>query len=174
MNTDDEIAHVRFSIRLPVALHRALEAEARSGLRSVNSLIVLKLTAQMAPGMSGMYPPRPPAQAVEVRKREPAVKGHRWPPDRVVSDDWIADGEDARREAGLPEIDLHLEAKNFANYWADKTGPGATKLGWHRTWINWARKATGVGNARQYGKSKLSDHPLGIFGELYGEAKQRR
>ena len=40
-----------------------------------------------------------------------------------------------------PDIDIDLEADKFKDYWLSKSGAGATKIDWLRTWRNWARSA---------------------------------
>lgn len=76
-------------------------------------------------------------QTLEPRapKRARSPKGTRWPSEAVVPEEWLRDAEAARAEHNLPEIDLRLEAKTFANYWASRSRD-ACKLDWHRTWIN--------------------------------------
>lgn len=78
-------------------------------------------------------------------------KAQRWPPNAVVSNDWIMDGLTARARNDLPPINLKPEAEAFANYWASKSGQGGTKLDWHRTWLNWCLNAKGKshGTAKQ-------------------------
>lgn len=65
----------------------------------------------------------------------------RWASDRSVPSDWIVDAAASRKEHHLPEIDLDLEAVNFADYWSSKSGASATKKDWRRTWLKWAREA---------------------------------
>jgi hypothetical protein len=102
-------------------------------------------------------PPEPQILAKPVLKKPSReVRGTRWPADAVVPDDWLEDGENARIEGQLPAIDLRAEATKFANYWAAKSGGGATKIDWKRTWINWALNAHGARNGqRNSGKSQL-------------------
>jgi len=101
------------------------------------------------------------------RASAPRPKAGRWPIDGVVSETWISKAETARADHKLPPIDLRLEAEKFANYWASKSGGSATKTDWERTWINWILKAETNGRSRSAaGQSRLSDHPLGIFGEI--------
>ena len=33
------------------------------------------------------------------------------------------------------------EAELFANYWQDKSGAGAVKMAWEKTWRNWVRNS---------------------------------
>lgn len=84
------------------------------------------------------------------------VRGSRWPDGAIVPDDWLKSGELARLKSQLPAIDLRSEALKFANYWAAKSGGGATKIDWQRTWINWALNARGTQNGeRTERKSQL-------------------
>lgn len=86
----------------------------------------------------------------------PKSRGSRWPADAVVSEDWIAEGEAYRDTANLQAIDLRTEALKFANYWASKSGGGATKIDWKRTWLNWCMTAKGTGHGKPNGgKSQL-------------------
>lgn len=71
----------------------------------------------------------------------PPQRGSRLPQEICLSDDWIAAAEAARSRANLPPIDLATEFEKFCNYWLDKTGKDATKVGWRRTWVNWALNA---------------------------------
>lgn len=92
------------------------------------------------------------------------TKALRWPPDAVVPDDWLENGRKLRIDHGLPEIDLRLEATQFANYWASKSGGAAAKMDWQKTWENWALKAYTNGQAGRSGKQ--TGHPLGVFGDV--------
>jgi hypothetical protein len=86
----------------------------------------------------------------------PKSRGTRWPDDAVVSEGWIAEGEAYRDTANLQAIDLRTEALKFANYWASKSGGGATKIDWKRTWLNWCMTAKGTGHGKPNGgKSQL-------------------
>jgi hypothetical protein len=74
-------------------------------------------------------------------KREPAAqRGTRIPADfidRLRADreqiDWF--------RAECPDVDGRVENQKFMNYWLAKTGQGATKRDWIRTWRNWMLKA---------------------------------
>lgn len=39
-------------------------------------------------------------------------------------------------------MDLDREHQNFVDYWTAKTGSGATKIDWIRTWHTWMRRAS--------------------------------
>lgn len=95
-------------------------------------------------------------EAREQVRTAPKSRGTRWPADAVVSEDWIAEGEAYRDTANLQAIDLRTEALKFANYWASKSGGGATKIDWKRTWLNWCMTAKGTGHGKPNGgKSQL-------------------
>jgi len=84
----------------------------------------------------------PPA----ARASRSGPKGSRWPSDAVVSEDWIVAGESYREVANMPPIDLRAEALKFQNYWSSKSGAGAIKVDWKRTWLNWTLTAKGTQN----------------------------
>jgi hypothetical protein len=114
------------------------------------------------------------APAISPHPPEPVVlkpRSQRWPADAVVPDDWLEDGRKLRHEHGLPEIDLRLEATQFANYWASKSGGSAAKLDWRKTWENWALKAYTNGQAGRSGKQ--AGHPLGVFGAVLEKTRTR-
>lgn len=95
------------------------------------------------------FPPDPQPAS---RPKEPQ-RGTRWPPDAVVPDDWLVEGEAYRENARIPPLDLRAEALKFANYWASKSGGSATKIDWKRTWLNWC--LTAKGNSHAARKSQL-------------------
>jgi hypothetical protein len=70
-----------------------------------------------------------------------AQQGSRWPSDAIVPDDWKQEALEKRGDHQLATLDVNLEAEKFANYWSGKSGKDATKVDWHKTWINWALKA---------------------------------
>lgn len=84
------------------------------------------------------------------------VRGSRWPADREVDPDWVTDAELCRQQANLPPIDLHPEAIKFQNFWAAKSGAGATKVDWRRTWLNWALNARGSPKPPQPNPDRLA------------------
>jgi hypothetical protein len=75
-----------------------------------------------------------------------ASRGVRWHADAVVTEEWRQQAAQKRGEAKLPPLNIDLEAERFANYWAAKSGSGATKVDWLRTWINWVLNAKGSNN----------------------------
>jgi hypothetical protein len=102
---------------------------------------------------------------------KPAKRATRWPAGQAVPEEWIAQGYGIRRQRGLPDIDLHLEAENFADYWTAKSGKDATKLDWEATWRKWVRSARdgGKGHGKQHRSSK-SDLFRGLAG-AYGDVE---
>lgn len=72
-------------------------------------------------------------------KRAPTTtRGARLPDDWTAPDDWI---EWAIRERRWSPSEAREEAEIFANYWQARTGQGATKLDWRKTWQNWVRNS---------------------------------
>jgi hypothetical protein len=43
---------------------------------------------------------------------------------------------------GMSRERIEREIERFKNYWLEKTGAGATKIGWEGTWKNWILTAT--------------------------------
>jgi hypothetical protein len=68
-------------------------------------------------------------------------RGTRWPANQAVPADWISLGYEIREKAGLPRIDLHLEADKFSDHFAGMNGARAIKLNWLATWRNWCRNS---------------------------------
>lgn len=104
---------------------------------------------------------------VERAVRAAPTKGTRWPPDKVVPEDWITDADIQRHQHDLPRIDLRLEATRFANYWAARTRDAA-RGNWHKTWINWALDDSKRKIAR------VSNHDKGTEGAAIFLAKVER
>lgn len=90
----------------------------------------------------------PTATAIEESKKDKRVRAERWHPDAVITSDWFDHALTARRRNALPDIDLRLEAERFCNFWSGKSGANATKLDWHKTWINWILKAEAPRNGK--------------------------
>lgn len=84
----------------------------------------------------------------------PPPRGTRLPKDWILSDDWRREAETARREAGLPPIDLAVEASRFRDHWHSQPGQKGVKLEWLATWRNWARNSWG-GAAKAATPSRL-------------------
>jgi uncharacterized protein YdaU (DUF1376 family) len=88
------------------------------------------------------------------------ARGTRWPSEAVVPDDWLQEAGMKRAERGLPAIDLRFEAERFANYWAARAGPGAVKVDWRRTWLNWITDDSKGRNGNANGCSGNGQKPI--------------
>lgn len=86
-------------------------------------------------------PPSPALAPVVDLVTEKARRSTRWPAGQTVPDAWIDEGYDIRRNAGLPEINVELEAANFTDHWTAKAGKDACKRDWHATWRQWVRNS---------------------------------
>lgn len=71
-------------------------------------------------------------------KRTVSSRGQRLAADFTAPDDWI---ELAVKERRWSPDEARAEAEIFANYWQAKSGAGAAKLDWRKTWINWFRNS---------------------------------
>jgi hypothetical protein len=78
------------------------------------------------------------AHGVLPGKRAVSSRGQRLPDDFTAPDDWI---ELAVKERRWSPDEARVEAEIFANYWQAKSGSGAAKLDWRKTWINWYRNS---------------------------------
>ena len=98
----------------------------------------------------------PTLKSTPPKKTISTPKGSRWPSEAVVPDEWISEAEAYRETSNLPAIDLKTEAAKFAHYWASKSGSGATKIDWKRTWLKWSLDTKGTANGSRFGaKSQL-------------------
>ena len=73
----------------------------------------------------------------------PNKKGTRLPADWTLSEEWKQAGVAARAKAGLPAINLDVEADRFRDYWTARAGQRGAMLDWLATWRNWCRNARG-------------------------------
>lgn len=104
----------------------------------------------------------------------PKSRGTAWPPDAVVPDQWIEEGEAVLSLAGR-EKDLRIEAIKFQNHWASKTGSDATKKDWKRTWLNWCLSEYGDRkNGKSNGQHGKTSAAAEVFGSLYATARAQR
>lgn len=78
-----------------------------------------------------------------------------WPSEAVVPEKWILIAEQQRRMAGLPEIDLHVLARMFANHYAADTQNPRTMTEFQAKWNNWALKEKPANGSRTGAKSQL-------------------
>jgi len=109
-----------------------------------------------------------PHEAMERKRAARAERGTRWPAGQPVPAEWIGEAYADRKRFGLPEINLDLEAANFADYWHGKAGAAGLKLDWQATWRKWARSAKGYehgqGNHRQDGRGNVASRIVNAFG----------
>lgn len=61
-------------------------------------------------------------------------RGSRLPDDFTIPDEWITWAMQRRRWS---RADTGAEGEKFCRYWQAKTGAGATKRDWFKTWQNW-------------------------------------
>jgi uncharacterized protein YdaU (DUF1376 family) len=94
-------------------------------------------------------PPKKLRKSVEAEIPDCLNRATRWDSGRAVPVEWIADAQSTRRNHGLHEINLDLEAAKFADHWASKPGKDGRKLDWRLTWLNWARGARGAPTAQR-------------------------
>lgn len=98
---------------------------------------------------STLYPKNPIPLSPSPKR---AGRAARLTDDFTVSELWLRDAQHARQRHSLAPIDLRLEAEKFTTYWQAKAGNAATKLDWHKTWINWSLNAKPPTNGN--GKSR--------------------
>lgn len=108
-----------------------------------------------------------------LKKEDKKVRATRWHPEAAITDEWLSHALVARRRNQLPDIDLALEAERFVNFWASKSGANATKLDWHKTWINWILKAEGQrnGHARPTANAKFLEGTKAFLDSLQGPSE---
>jgi hypothetical protein len=71
-------------------------------------------------------------------KREAPVRGSRLANDWQLPDAWKQWAMEQR--CWHPE-ETEAEAELFANYWQARSGAGAVKVAWVKTWRNWVRQS---------------------------------
>ena len=96
--------------------------------------------------------PEPERGAREKTRASPARQV--WPESAVVPEGWIKSAAEQRKLAGLPEIDLRVLARMFANHYAADRGNPRTVTEYQAKWNNWALKEKA--NDRANGTSKNS------------------
>lgn len=108
---------------------------------------------------------------------EPKKLGKRehWPEAGVVPEPWKRMAEGERRRLGLPPVDIEVVAAKFENWHGSKQNQPRTHTEWQACWKSFAiDEKIGKSNGSGYaGQSRLSDHPLGIFGEIADELSSR-
>lgn len=84
---------------------------------------------------------QPQPQPYSLGKPSESARARRtWPPDAIVPEKWIVLAAQQRKMAGLPEIDLHVLARMFANHYAADTQNPRTSAEFQAKWANWALK----------------------------------
>ncbi|MGL5736617.1 MAG: hypothetical protein ACRCYS_17270 [Beijerinckiaceae bacterium] len=71
-------------------------------------------------------------------RRASSRRGTRLPDDWQAPQDWI---DWAVAERRWSPSDCISEAQQFADYWQARSGTGAAKLDWRKTWQNWVRNS---------------------------------
>lgn len=87
--------------------------------------------------------PENPVEATQASPPQPRRRGTRLPDDWSPTPDDLAFAE----QHGWSGDPLTTEVLKFRNYWTSKSGAGATKLDWHRTFCNWLLTARRPGQA---------------------------
>lgn len=73
----------------------------------------------------------------EIETTPRAKRGTRLPEDWKPDEGLVA----WAREQGYADAWARRQTEAFSNYWIAKPGPGAVKLDWRRTWMNWLNRA---------------------------------
>ncbi|GAB5471434.1 MAG: hypothetical protein Kilf2KO_44640 [Rhodospirillales bacterium] len=133
-----------------------------------------------APPLAGAPPPgarrQPDLQQLgSDPPRASRARGHRIPGDWRPSED----GMEILRSKGYDDDAIRTEADSFRDYWAAKTGSGASKLDWTATWRNWCRRAASQGGQRSPaglapgGDGRRPASLMAVGGKLLAEARAR-
>jgi len=126
----------------------ALARAQQSGQQNINRCSTYEATN--TPTKFNPSPSPSPSPSPEVRT--PTIPTGSSPPKPTkgtrLADDWKPDEAD-RAYALERGIAPDLEAENFRDYWLARSGSGAVKLDWSRTWKRWVRTA-----AKGRGKGK--------------------
>lgn len=90
-------------------------------------------------------------------------KGRRWGIDEIVPDEWRA-----KLTVEFPNVDIEMESRKFANYWASKSGKDATKIDWYKTFENWIIRANqDTGKAIGKPQQKTNTQKLEEYARYY-------
>jgi hypothetical protein len=89
--------------------------------------------------------------------------------------DWLPSGADEQfaEQHGLSRKAISTEAVKFLNYWTAKSGAGAAKLDWSRTWQNWVLNAAPGGGGRGPPRAPVQSI-FEITAELQGRRDDQR
>lgn len=86
-----------------------------------------------------------------------ALRGKAWPEEAEVPLAWMHQAAKYLEEnTRYQRINLRAEALKFAGYWSNKTGKGARKVNWKRTWMNWCVTAAQRAGYREREDAQLS------------------
>ncbi len=98
-------------------------------------------------------------QGEEAREKTRAATPTRqvWPESAVVPEGWIKSAAEQRKLAGLPEIDLRVLARMFANHYAADRANPRTVTEYQAKWNNWALKEKANERANGTAKNSTSD-----------------
>lgn len=77
-------------------------------------------------------------EALPAKRITGTRRGERLPDDFTPPKDWIDWACEMRR---WEPADAREECEIFANYWQSRSGQGAVKLDWKKTWQNWVRNS---------------------------------
>lgn len=130
--------------------------------------------AEPSPKESPQTPKETPPTNPSTHKETPlrgSKKGSRLPIDFEPDLDFAG-------SLGLTVSQAETEAAKFRDYWAAKTGQGATKQDWQATWRNWVRTAAERLVPRQRAgppaRTSPMDHFRNLASELNGQDRDDR
>lgn len=91
-------------------------------------------------------------KVISTRARATTKRGSRIPDEFMPSASVV---QAIKGELGVTDSFLTAEHRKFCDYWAAKSGAGATKVDWDATWRNWIRTAVerGGGGMAKSGQS---------------------
>jgi len=100
--------------------------------------------------------PEPQPEPERGAREKPRASHSRrvWPEDAVVPESWLKSAAEQRKRANLPEIDLTVLARMFANHYAADRANPRTVTEYQAKWNNWALKEKV--NERSNGTSRNS------------------
>jgi hypothetical protein len=100
------------------------------------------------------------------KPRSGSSRGSRLTEDWALPPDWKEWAYSHLSEYGLTPDDGEVErqADAFRDYWAAKTGAGATKANWQATWRNWIRRWADAENKRIQRQGQIDAERAERFG----------
>lgn len=117
---------------------RASKAEAKAQANASSLLEQTPSTdeAKTNPDPTHTQEPQEQTPSVLSADKPRTKRGTRIPDDFAVTPDMVA-----WAQQNTPDVDGRFETAQFVDYWHAKSGAGATKLDWRRTWQTWMRNA---------------------------------